>query len=183
MAFKPSPFDNSRMINFSAVCKLLLARGPAAIGWFVVAAVFLAIKGHPLGARSHVCEKIGKKSPSTADFNSSSTVVFPAFRSWIIAALEHVHPGIKFRGAFAALRCSVNEILGDCAVVIKAATTSNFSAYEMVRASYMRVAAFTATQPSCSFSTSGALNCPETAKRDGCKVSAPHGYILTGVHV
>jgi hypothetical protein len=89
----------------SAVFSLFASSRPTTVGWFVIAVVIEAIKGHGRRwADAHVSKKIGEIFPAFTDFNATSAVVFISAIRWYAASTAHSLPDFIFGRVGLAVR-------------------------------------------------------------------------------
>ena len=82
----------------SRVSVLFLASCPSAVLWRVVSIVVDAVKRLSFRFFTHVCEEVIKLIPPFTNSNSSASIVWKGFVSWIKASSPHCDPNIVNSG-------------------------------------------------------------------------------------
>jgi hypothetical protein len=104
--FEKSPHRVTRPSGrdgWSLIRVLLLASGPAAIAWLVVAVVVDAIKGCAFRSRPHVGEEVFKCAPTGAELDATASVILVRRVFLVCTSALHCAP----RGIFRRLKAAV----------------------------------------------------------------------------
>lgn len=89
-----------------AIYRLFKWRCPAAVAWFVVAAVVDAVNGvSPTGSFSHVSEEVCKISPAFTNRNSATSIIGIGGMCNALAATKHVTPNAMFGSVMLPMFC------------------------------------------------------------------------------
>jgi hypothetical protein len=114
MAVKPEECANWLKSGIGSIARLLCHGSPAAVRRFVVSIYVNTIKAEFWSRLSaHICEKVGKCTPSFADDNAATSIMSPSYISWIKTALSHGSPRRPFWSTGTAIvnRFSMNHVV------------------------------------------------------------------------
>lgn len=144
----PHCVSHANVPFFPSIIALLTSCRPTAISRLVVAVVVDTIKGGSLRPWSHI-SKEGRKVilPSLAHHNSSSTVVFVLFASWVKAALFHRVVGDVFRRQAAGGRVPMLDVSSGQMFSHQTSATSHRASSQMVASNGTNSAAFASALP------------------------------------
>lgn len=127
----------------SRVSSLLNPRRPTTVAGLVVAVRISTIKGHPLGAWSHVGDEVLKDHPALADRDASAAVIRPCWRAGIQASAFHGRPDPMLGRS----RAAVSRGLGAAVLSSKAPATDHQPAAQGIQSRRVRLPAIADAAP------------------------------------
>lgn len=128
--------------SFSAVIRLFLRRGPSTVRRLVMAFVVDAVDRVLFGwSRSHVCVKVGERSPAVADSDAASTVSLVVMPQSVAAAAKDVIPS----HILGSVALAVRGVLGFQHLALNTATRVGFAVRQIASGDSLNLATVTAT--------------------------------------
>jgi hypothetical protein len=150
-----TPIWHRIVVLAMSVLRLLVARGPSAILWAVVAVVVVTLQCVKRGwTRTHILDEIRVVIPSLTHANATTAIAVVMRLLRVVAAVPHLHPNTVFRRVLNAV---MRRPMFSYALLLQTAATLMLTACQIVRVRDRQSSAIAHARPATVASMRGSL--------------------------